>query len=86
MSEAEKPQQSHRWIRDGDGYGPMIKPIKPQEEDKSELGMGALLLISHVECLFRANELCHALAVEIGSIDFNTGNIGELLPRAYCSA
>ena len=48
--------------------------------------VGALLLISHAEYLLRGDELCHTLAVELGSIDFNTGNISELLPRAYSRA
>jgi len=45
--------------------------------------MGGLLFISHAESLLRADQLCHTLAVELGFIDFHTGNIGELLPRAY---
>jgi len=44
--------------------------------------MAALMWISHAERPLKADELCHALAVEIGSPDLNTDNlpsIGTLL-------
>jgi len=44
--------------------------------------MAALMWISHSERPLKSDELCHALAVEIGSPNFNTDNvplIGTLL-------
>ena len=54
--------------------------IKAQNGDKSRLGMGALLWISHAERPWQADELCHALAVELGTTDFNTRNIHSISP------
>jgi len=74
----------------GDAYGATIERIKAQGGGKSRLGMEALMWISHAERPLKANELCHALAVEPGSARFNSGNafdvdIGELLSRTdYC--
>jgi len=68
-SEVEKTQQSHRWLRGGDVYSAMIQRMMINRDS----GWKLCLLTNHVECLLRANELCHAL-------DFNTGNISEMLP------
>ena len=59
----------------GDVYDATIERIKAQAGDKSKLGMAALMWISHAERPLQADELCHALAVELGSGDFNTGNV-----------
>ena len=59
----------------GDVYGATIERIKAQDGDKSRLGITALMCISHAERLLRAGELCHGLAVQLGSTDFGVGNI-----------
>jgi len=59
----------------GDVYNSTIERIKEQDGDKSRLGMAALMWISHAERPLRADELCHALAVELGSTYFSAGNI-----------
>ena len=41
--------------------------------------MDTLMRISHGERPLKANELCGALAVELGFIDFNSGNIFSML-------
>ena len=68
-----------RAITDGLGlgsvYGTMIERIKAQDGDKPRLGMEALMWISHAERLLKADELCHALAVQLGSTDFNADNV-----------
>ena len=49
------------------------------------LGVASLLWVSHSEPPLKAAELCHALAVEIGSPNFNTDNVplmGTVL--AFC--
>ena len=68
----------------GDVYDATIERIKAQDGDKSRLGMGALMWISHVERPLSPHELCHALAVEIGSRDFNSGNIPSIKTLISC--
>jgi len=66
----------------GDVYGATLDRIKGQGGERARLGMAALMWISHAERPLKADELRHALAVEIGSPDLNTDNlpsIGTLL-------
>jgi len=67
----------------GDVYGATIKRIKAQDGDKSRLGMTTLMWISHAERPPRADELCHALAVQPGSTDFD-GNIPSMSTLVNC--
>jgi len=62
----------------GDVYGSRIGRIKAQDADKSRLGMAALMWISHAERPPRADELCHTLAVRLGSTDLDVGNIPSM--------
>ena len=68
----------------GDVYGATIERIKAQEGGKSRLGMTALMWISHAERPPQADELCHALAVELGSPDFDVGNIPSMSTLLSC--
>jgi len=68
----------------GEVYGATIARIKAQDGDKSRLGMAALMWINHAERPLRADELCHALAVELGSTDFNIGNIPSISTLVSC--
>ena len=68
----------------GDAYGATIERIKAQGGDKSRLGMAALMWISHAERPLRAEELCHALAVELGSSDFNVDNAPSMSTLVGC--
>ena len=68
----------------GDIYGATIERIKAQEGDKSRLGMTALMWISHAERPLRADELCYALAVQLGSTDFDDGNIPSMSTLLNC--
>ena len=68
----------------GDVYGAMIERIKAQDGDKSRLGMAALMWISHVERPLQADELCHALAVRLGTTDFNTDNVPSISTLIGC--
>ena len=58
-----------------DVYGTTIERVKAQDGDKSRLGMAALMWVIHAERPLRVEELCHALGVELGSKDFNPGNV-----------
>jgi len=67
-----------------DAYSSTIKRIKAQDEDKSGLGVAALMWVSHAERPLSADELCHALAVELGSKDFNAGNAPSISTLMSC--
>ena len=68
----------------GGVYGTAIARIKAQDRDKSRLGMAALVWTSHAERPLRADELCHALAVELGSTDFNIDNVPSVSTLVSC--
>jgi len=59
----------------GDAYGATLGRIKGQGGEKARLGMATLMWISHAERPLKPDELCHALAVEIGSPNLNVDNI-----------
>jgi len=66
----------------GDAYGATLDRIKGQGGERARLGIAALMWISHSERPLKADELCHALAVEIGSPHLNSDDapsIGTLL-------
>jgi len=68
----------------GGAYGSTIERIRGLDGGKSRLGMEALMWISHAERPLRVDELCQALAVELGSKDFNAGNAPSLLTLMSC--
>ena len=68
----------------GDVYGATIERIKAQRGEKSRLGIEALMWISHVERPLKVEELCHALAVELGSTDFNSRNAPSMSTLVSC--
>jgi len=68
----------------GDAYGATIERIKAQGGDKCRLGMGALIWVSHAERPLRADELCHAMAVELGSTDFDVKNVPSTSTLVSC--
>ena len=67
-----------------DVYGTTIERIKAQDGDKSRLGMTALMWISHAERPLKADELCYALAVQLGSMDFDVGNTPSMSTLVNC--
>jgi len=68
----------------GDAYSVTLDRIKRQGEEKARLGMTTLMWISHSERPLKADELCHALAVEIGSPDLNTDNVPSIGTLLTC--
>ena len=80
----EKLSKMTNGLELGDVYGATIKRIKAQDGDKSRLGMMALMWINHAERPPRANELCDALAVQLGSTDFDVGNIPSMSTIVNC--
>jgi len=59
----------------GGAYSATLGRITGQGMEKARLGLAALMWISHAERPLKADELCHALAVEIGSPNLNTDNV-----------
>ena len=71
-------------LRLGEAYGGTIGRIKAQGGDKSRLGMDALMWISNAERPLSADTLCHALAIELGSRDYNSENIPSMSTLLGC--
>ena len=68
----------------GDFYDGMLSRVKAQSEIKEEIGMAALMWVSHSERPLRVDELCHALAVEIESADLNPENVPSIRTLSDC--
>ena len=68
----------------GDAYGATLGRIKGQGGEKARLGMAALMWISHAERPLKSDELCHALAVEIGSPNLNADNVPSIGTLLAC--
>src|SRR5437588_407377 len=68
----------------GDVYGATLDRIKGQGGEKSRLGMAALMWISHSERPLKPDELCHALAVEIGSLTLDADNVPSIGTLLVC--
>jgi len=67
-----------------DVYGATLGRIKAQGGERSRLGIMALMWICHSERPLEADELCHALAVEIGSTDFDLENVPSIRTVLSC--
>ena len=61
-----------------DVYTAVLRRLKEQKENKSVLGLKALMWVLYSERPLRAEELCHALGVEIGSADLDPEKIPAL--------
>jgi len=59
----------------GDAYAATLERIRIQGGAKAKLAMATLMWVCHSERPLRADELCHALTVEIGSKHFNSDNV-----------
>jgi len=59
----------------GDAYAATLERIGTQGGEKAKLAMATLMWVCHSERPLRVDELCHALAVEIGSAHFNNDNV-----------
>ena len=68
----------------GDAYDATIERIKLQEGDGARLGMDALMWISHSERPLNVDEICHALAVDIGSTNINMNNVPSIRTVLGC--
>jgi len=55
-----------------------MERIKAQNEERENLATAALTWICHSERPLHVDELCHALAVEIGETDFDEENVPSI--------
>jgi len=62
----------------GDAYTGTLTRLKAQKGNKSILGLKALMWVLHSERPLQAEELRHALGVEIGSVDLDLDNVPTL--------
>ena len=61
-----------------DAYTATLSRLKAQKGYKSKLGLKVLMWVLYSERPLRAEELCHALGVEIGSADLDQENVPAL--------
>ena len=66
-------------------YSATLQRIQAQKGSRSRLGMEVLMWLSHSEQSLKADELCHAMGVEIGSTDMNSQNIPTIETLLGCS-
>src|SRR5437868_9488250 len=62
----------------GDAYGGTLERIRSQYREKAELAIATLTWICYAERPLLVDELCHALAVEIGATDFDPDNVPSI--------
>jgi len=67
-----------------DAYDKMLSRVKAQGKVREEIGMAALMWVSHSERPLGADELCHALAVEIGSVNLDPENVPSINTLSDC--
>ena len=61
-----------------DAYTEALRRLREQGGNESELGMKVLMWVHHSERPLHADELCHALGVEMGSEDLDLENLPDL--------
>jgi len=69
----------------GGAYGTMVGKIEAQGGERARLGMAVLMWVSHSRRPLKVDELCHAMAIQIGSDHLDND---EILPistwLSYC--
>ena len=70
--------------RSGDPYGAALERIKAQDEEKTNLALAALTWVCYSERPLQVDELCHALAVQIGATDIDLENVPSIGTLLYC--
>ena len=68
----------------GGAYGKTMERIKGQREGKARLGMAVLMWISHSRRPLQVDEICHALAIRIGSNHLDSDNIPRVSTMLAC--
>ena len=68
----------------GDAYGATLGRIRAQGGEKTKLAIATLTWICHSERPLQVDELCHALAVEVGTVDLDPENIPSMATLLNC--
>ena len=68
----------------GDAYEATLGRIRAQDGEKTQLAMTTLMWVCYSERPLRVGELCHALAVETGSSQFNSDNVPAIETVLAC--
>ena len=68
-----------------DAYRTTFGRIKELKGNKAKIGMEVLMWVSRSQRLLKAPELCHALAVEVGTTDLNVHNIPSIRTLLSCT-
>ena len=68
----------------GDAYEAILERIGAQDGEKARLAMATLMWVCYSERPLLVNELCHALAVEIGSSHFTIDNVPAIETLLAC--
>ena len=68
----------------GQAYEETLQRIRAQDGGKGGLAMTTLMWICHSERPLRTDELCHALAVEVGSTYLNSDNVPAIETLLAC--
>ena len=68
-----------------DAYHTTFGRIREQKGNKAKIGMEALMWVSRSQRLLKVPELCHALAVEVGTTDLNVHNIPSIRTLLSCT-
>jgi len=71
----KKLQEMERGNGLSDAYTATLRRLKDQKGNMARLGLRALMWVLCSERPLRAEELCHALSVEIGSADLDWGSV-----------
>ena len=68
----------------GAAFEAMMGRIKAQGGEKARLGMAAMMWISHSRRPLEVNEICHAIAIRIGSNDLDNDDIPTISTLLDC--
>ena len=68
----------------GSAYKEMLGRIKSQGGEKAKLGIAVLMWISHSRRPLEVDEICHALAIRIGSNDLDSDDIPAISTLLSC--
>jgi len=67
-----------------DAYDVTLERIQAQDDERTKLAMATLTWVCYSERPVQVDELCHALAVEIGATDFDPENIPLIGTLLHC--
>ena len=66
-------------------YDTILERRRSEDGEKAKLAMATLMWVCHLERQLQVDELCDALAVEVGSADFDPDNVPLVATRlGFC--